>query len=258
MSALRYGPGFAGNVEAGCINEFAGTELYIDNVSNPVRSYGGSNMETVSDALKRGANIIYGRGRLVSLNDYKWTILDYSDSIDKVACIPGETIGGGYNDADISFVLLMRDFADGSFSFHRISARLKEFLLSSSSVTLSPENVHIVEPIFVSISVTVWAEVQNMDDSFEVQNLIKETLTNYFNPVRNENDNGWEIGIVPKKTQIMMKLGTLKSHALIYRTTMIASYVDGTGAHETDIADLKITPFMVVKSGEHKVIISYK
>ena len=39
---------------------------------------------------------------------------------------------------------------------------------------------------------------------------------------------------------------------------MIASYVDGTGAHETDIADLKITPFMVVKSGEHKVIISYK
>ncbi|MBQ6968583.1 MAG: hypothetical protein IJP84_11870 [Lachnospiraceae bacterium] len=254
----RISDGFAGNVEAGCINEFAGTELYIDNVSNPVRSYGGSNMETVSDALKRGANIIYGRGRLVSLNDYKWTILDYSDSIDKVACIPGETIGGGYNDADISFVLLMRDFADGSFSFHRISARLKEFLLSSSSVTLSPENVHIVEPIFVSISVTVWAEVQNMDDSFEVQNLIKETLTNYFNPVRNENDNGWEIGIVPKKTQIMMKLGTLKSHALIYRTTMIASYVDGTGAHETDIADLKITPFMVVKSGEHKVIISYK
>ena len=97
-----------------------------------------------------------------------------------------------------------------------------------------------------------------MDDSFEVQNLIKDTLTNYFNPVRNENDSGWEIGIVPKKTQIMMKLGTLKSHAMIYRTTMIASYVDGTGAHETDISDLKITPFMVVKSGEHKVIISYK
>ncbi len=254
----RISDGYEGNVDADTITEFAGNELYIDNVTNPVRSYGGSNMETVRDALKRGANIIYGRGRLVSLNDYKWTIQNYSDSIDKVACIPGQTINGNFNDEDLSFVLLMRDFEDGSFSFHRISARLKEFLIASSSVTLLPEHVYIVEPIFVSVSVTVWAEVQNMDDAFEVQNLIKETLHRYFNPVKNEIDNGWEIGVVPKKSQIMMKLGTLRSHADIRRITIIANYVDGEGLHETDISDLVVTPFMVVKSGEHRVNISYK
>ncbi len=253
---VRISNGYDGNVAAGAINEFARTELYMDSVTNPVRSYGGSNMETVHAALRRGANVIYGRGRLVSANDYKWTILSYSDSIDKVACIAGDTIDGNYNDADISFVLLMRDFADGSFSFHSISEELKKYLLTISSVTVSPDNIHIVEPVFVSVSVNVWADVGSIDESFETQNLIKTTLKDYFNPVSDGESEGWEIGVIPKQSQIMMKLASLKSRAVIRKISVIANYVDRGGFHETDISDLKVTPFMVVKSGEHKVYIN--
>ncbi|MCR4591186.1 MAG: hypothetical protein K5668_10250 [Lachnospiraceae bacterium] len=254
---VRLSDGSDGNVAAGRINEVAGTELYIDNVVNPVRAYGGSNPETVREALRRGANIIYGRGRLVTMNDYKWTILNYSDSIDKVACIPWKTINGKHNDQDISFVLLMRDFMDGSFSFHRISGELKDHLLKHSSITYSEEHLHIVEPIFVSISVSVWAEVKNLDDSFEVQNMYKDSLYKYFDPVSNEEDNGWEIGVIPKKSQIMMRLGAVKTHAVISKTVIIANYVDKDGEHETDISDLEVTPFMVVRNGEHKVNVSF-
>ncbi|MBQ9549553.1 MAG: hypothetical protein IJU87_01950 [Lachnospiraceae bacterium] len=253
---VRVSNGYEGNVEAGAISEFAGTELYMDSVTNPVRSYGGSNMETVHAALRRGANVIYGRGRLVSANDYKWSILSYSDSIDKVACIEGDTINGVYNDADVSFVLLMRDFADGSFSFHSISEELKKYLLTISSVTISPDNIHIVEPIFVSVSVNVWADVGSIDESFETQNLIKSALKYYFNPVSEGEDPGWDIGVIPKISQIKMKLSSLKSKAVIRKISVIANYVDRDGAHETDLSDLKVSPFMVVKSGEHKVHIN--
>ncbi len=254
---VRLSDGSDGNVDAGAINELAGTELYVDNVINPVRAYGGSNPETVKEALRRGANIIYGRGRLVSLNDYKWTIINYSDSIDKVSCIPGETIEGRHDDRDVSFVLLMRDFEDGSFSFHRLSGELKKHLLKYSSVTYSPDHIHIVEPIFVSISVRVWAEVDSLDDSFEVQNMILDALYKYFDPVSNEEDEGWDIGVVPKKSQIMMRLGALKSHAVIVKTVIIANYVDKDGEHETDISDLEVSPFMVVRNGKHKVNVSF-
>ncbi|MCR5773933.1 MAG: hypothetical protein K6G42_02490 [Lachnospiraceae bacterium] len=246
-----------GNVPAFTINETAATELYIDNVSNPVRAYGGSNMETTAEALRRGANLIYGRGRLVSTSDYIFTILDFSNSIDKVGCIPGETVSGTGGPADISFVLLMKDFADGSFSFHRIAGPLKKHLTSISSMTISPDHIHIVEPIFVSISVTVWAELEDMNESFETQNLMTRTLYEYFNPVSTADSEGWQIGVIPKKSQIQMRLGTLKSKANIRNIAIIAHYVDKDGEHELDIGDLKESPFMVVHSGEHKVNIVY-
>ncbi len=253
---VRSSNGEAGNVDAYAINQTASTRLYIGDVYNPVRAYGGSNMETTAEALRRGANLLYGRGRLVSAADYIFTILAYSKSIEKAACIPGERVDAQADPADISFVLLMRDFREGSFSFHRISPPLKKYLAESSAMTVSPEHIYIVEPIFVTVSVDVWAEVSDMDDSFETQSLIIHTLEEYLNPVSTDDEQGWDIGVVPKKAQIQMRLGALRSHAVIRNISVIARYVDRDGEHEMDIADLEASPFMVVCSGEHKVHIS--
>ena len=253
---VRSSDGEAGNVDAYAINQTAATRLYISDVYNPVKAYGGSNMETTAEALVRGANLLYGRNRLVSSGDYIFTILAYSKSIDKAACIPGERVDCDGDPADISFVLLMRDYDEGSFSFHRIAPPLKKHLTENSAMTVSPEHMYIVEPIFVTVSVNVWADVSDMDLSFETQSLITETLNEYLDPVSREGDPGWEIGVVPKKAQIQMKLGTLKSHAVIRNISVIARYVDRSGEHETDISDLEVNPFMVVRSGEHKVNIT--
>ena len=227
-------------------------------MTNPVRAYGGSNMETVNEALKRGANILHGRNRLVSVDDYIWTILNFSDSIDKAACVVGETIDGNKDSGYLSFVLLMKDFKEGSFSFHRIASSLKQELLAGSEMTLSPDMIFITEPVFVTVSVSVWAEINEMDDSFETQNMMVDILNSYFDPITDQGHSGWDIGLIPKRTQILMRLGTLKSRAVIRKTVMVASYSDSTGEHEMDLADLEVTPFMVVRSGEHKVHMLYK
>ncbi len=250
---VRSSSGEAGNVEAYAINQTAGTGLYINEVYNPVRAYGGSNMETTAEALRRGANLIYGRSRLVSTGDYIFTILAFSRSIDKAACIPGERVDCEGSPADISFVLLMRDFNEGSFSFHRIAPPLKKHLIENSAMTVSPDHMYIVEPIFVTVSVDVWAEVEDMDEAFETQSLISRTLNEYLSPVSVNGEGGWDIGVIPKRSQIQMRLGTLRSHAVIRNISVIAHYVDKDGEHETDIVDLEVSPFMVVCSGEHKV-----
>lgn len=254
----RSSDGAAGNVSVGAINTTAAIEMYIERVYNPVRAYGGSNLETTAEALKRGGNLIYGRNRLVSLSDYIYTILEFSDSIDKAACIPGETVDGKGRPADISFVLLMKDFDEGSFSFHRIAAPLKKHLLESSAMTISSEHIFVVEPVFVNISVNIWAEVSDMDESFETQSLISQTLYDYFNPVSTQDDNGWEIGMIPKKSQILMRLGALKSHAIIKNMSIVVHYVDRDGEHEMDLDELQVSPFMVGRSGTHQVNIIYK
>ena len=255
---VRTSDGAAGNVEVGAINETVGTELYVDRVYNPVRAYGGSNMETVSEAFRRGANLLSSRRRLVSDKDYIYTILGFSDSIDKAACVPGETMDGRKDPQDISFVLLMKDYMEGSFSFHRISGPLKQYLLERSPVTISPEHVYVVEPIFVSISVDVWAKVKDEEASFETQNAILGMLKEYLNPVSGPSNAGWGIGVIPKRTQIMMKLGTLKNRAVIRKSVITVHYVDKDGEHVLDIDDVTESPFMVVRSGDHKIHIEYE
>ncbi len=255
---IRSTDGEYGNLAEGMITDLVGAAPFIDSVSNPIRAHGGSNLETMDHALMRCAGIMNSRWRLVSENDYIRFVMEYSDSIDKVKVVVGETIDGVVNPSDISVVLLMKDFADGAFSYHRIAGGLKKEILKNCELTVTEENLHIVEPIFVDISVNVWAMVMDMDDSFEVQNEAKNVLAEYLNPVSSPEHEGWAIGTLPKQSQILMRLGVLRSRAVIQRITITARYVDCEGEHEVDAKDIKLTPFMVTRSGNHKVIVTNK
>ncbi|MBQ8030241.1 MAG: hypothetical protein IJ260_01690, partial [Butyrivibrio sp.] len=165
---IRSTDGEKGNLGEGEITSFVGAAPYIESVFNPIRAHGGSNLETIDHALDRCAGIMHSRYRLVSETDYIRFCKEFSDSIDRTSIVTGQLIDGSKNPADISVVLLMKDYADGAFSFHRIAALLQKEMLENCELTVSANNLHIVEPIFVDISVNVWAMVMDMDDAFEV------------------------------------------------------------------------------------------
>ncbi len=257
-ASIRSTDGELGNLDEGEIASLTSNAPYIDSVYNPIKAHGGSSLETLDHAMARCAGIMHSRWRLVSETDYVRYVMEYSDSVDRCSIVVGKTIDGGSKPEDISVVLLMKDYADGAFSFHRISAALHRDILARCAVTVDPDNLHIVEPIFVSVSVCVWALAMDMDDAFEVQNEVKTVLNSYLDPVGKEKGEGWDIGTLPKENQILMRLGVLRSRAVIQRITMIGKYIDATGEHELDTKDIEISPFMVVKNGEHKVIITNK
>jgi len=255
--SVRCCSGRSGNVDAGQITEADARLEYIGEVTNPVKAYGGSNIETLENALERGAAILSSRNRLVSVGDFKRAILSYSDLIDQVACIVGTTLEGDDDPSKITFILLMKDFMEGSFAFHRIIGGLKDELLQRCELTLTSDKLVLAEPIYVDISVSIWAEVVSMDDSFEIQGLLRNTLEEYLNPIGYDSGTGWKIGTVPKKPQILMRLDVLKSRAIVRRSVMTAHYIDSNGEHETDLTLLKPTPFMIPRSGHHEVHIVY-
>ncbi|MBE5826547.1 MAG: hypothetical protein E7307_07910 [Butyrivibrio sp.] len=255
---IRSTDGENGNLNEGEIVGLTGSAPYIDTVFNPIKAHGGTNLETIDHALLRCAGIMNSRYKLVSERDYERFCLEFSDSIDRARIVVGERIDGSFDPSDISVVLLMKDYADGAFSFHRIASRLQREILKNCEVTISSDNLHMVEPIFVDISVCVWALVMDMDDSFEVQNEVKTVLSDYLNPARSPEGDGWEIGSLPKESQILMRLGVLRSRTVIQRITMIGHYVDSTGEHEMDTKEIEVTPFMVPRNGQHKVIITNK
>ena len=254
---VRSCDGAAGNVPAHSITDSEGYLMYIGGVTNPMKSYGGSNIEDLDNALERGASILSSRNRLVTMDDYLRAIKAYSDTIDQVAGIVGETIDGQKNDSDLTFILLMKEYAEGSYAFHRIVGGLKAHLMERCELVVVPERLHLVEPVFVEISVSAWVDIVDIDNSFEIQNLLTECLDDYLNPLGRAAGKGRRIGVIPQKPQILMRMGILKSRAIVRKSSMIASYTDASGYHECALEELAVSPFMVAKSGHHKVHILY-
>ncbi|MCR5388989.1 MAG: hypothetical protein K6E56_07065 [Lachnospiraceae bacterium] len=246
--------GRAGNVPAGAITSPVGNFFHIGEVINPVKAFGGSDMETVEDAMERGADILHSRYRLITVSDYERACRRFSDSIDQVKCLVSEDSGGlGIGEDDIVLLLLMSDFASGSYSFHRIEAPLREYICDHCEITIPSERIKILEPVFVEISVDIWGDVVDIDESFELLPTVKELLDSYLNPVKGNGSGGWRIGVLPKTPQIMMRLGILKNRLMIRKISVSAAWTDADGKHEKDLSELNVMPYMVCKSGEHKI-----
>ena len=245
--------GEKGNLPIGAVNTVFGRILYVNNVENPIATFAGSNIESIESAHQRGANMISSQNRLVSELDFVREVSSFSTSISKVKCVVGEDVEGGKSDDVVSIVLMMQDYADGSYSFNSVKDRLKNQLLFNCETTLSRDTLRITEPIYVKISVDVWVEVENGDSFFEVQNTIKESIAQFLDPLGSKNKKGWDIGTLPSEEQIKMMLRPVNNGFTLRHTVVSAKYFNKLGVHECDISSLKGNPFMIGCSGTHTV-----
>ncbi|MCC8162095.1 MAG: hypothetical protein LIO86_02740 [Lachnospiraceae bacterium] len=252
-TVIRRCAGSEGNVEPGQINGSMGSLMFIGEIHNPAKAYGGSSMETLDGALRRGAGILKSRHRLVSMDDYIQEIQNYSDLIAQVKGVTGLDADGRKDDQELCFLILMKDFDVGSYSFHSLSGQLKKHLQEACELTIAPKDLYLAEPVYARISVSLWVCVPQMDDSFETQNLLLDTLEQYLNPVYGNAGEGWPIGALPRRAQLMMKLNRLRSKAVVRRMAVTVSWQDRQGSHEADLNSAPEHPFFVCRSGEHKI-----
>lgn len=253
---LRCCNGNKGNVEAGTITESSSNWLFVQDIRNPQGAYGGSDMESMERVLQRGAAMFSSRGRFVTARDYEREVLHFSDNIDKVAIINGIGKDGSDRERMLNIVLLMKDCMKGRESFYRMQDELKEHLLKHCELSIASGELQIEEPVFVELNVDVWVSVMKMEDSFDIQSRSIEMLNEYLSPVANVVTKGWEIGVLPRKSQIMMRLNSIKSKARIKHMVVTARYEDSKGSHEVDLDEIQKSPYMVVMNGTHHIHIS--
>ena len=248
--------GRLGNVPAETITQTTSNVMFINKIYNTEPAYGGSDMEVLEKALQRGANLLSSGGRFVTEQDYLAEIKSYSDIIENVSIIRGVDRYSEYKEDTLYIVLLMKDFMDSSASFYRIQTSLKKHLLERCELSILPERLMIEEPVFVELNVSVWADILHIEDNFEIQTSVQKTLNEYLNPISGIGKKGWDIGVLPRKSQIVMKLNVIKSKAIVKHIMVTARYSDRNGTHEVDLEDLKVSPFMVVKNGTHKIYLT--
>lgn len=250
--------GARGNVPAGAIDRFFGNVLYVESVRNPAATCAGSDLEDMESARRRGADLLSGRGRLISELDFVRAVRAFSGMIEKVKCAAGCDLDGRPDPSLITIAVMTRDYNEGSYSFHNIRAPLNRQLLSRCDAAMTPECLILAEPIYVEISVSVWVKVDNSDCAFDVRNLILDNIKGFLDPLARPGHNGWEIGTLPSEGQIKMLLQSLRFQGRVARMIAAARYVDRSGVHETGLDQLPNTPFAIGISGEHQVYIEFQ
>ncbi len=257
-AVIRRCNGEEGNVEPDQIASSMDNLMFVDSISNPVKGYGGSSMESLDAALHRGANILKSRKRLVSMDDYVQEILGYSDQIAQVKGLTGYRPDGERDPRALTFLILMKDFDAGAYSFYSLAAPLKAHLQDAAELTLRDDDLYLAEPVYAMVSVDLWVRIPTMDDSLEIQNMLNDLLEEYLDPVRGGRGEGWPIGVLPNRAQLMMRLAGLRNRAVVQRMAVTVSWHDQKGSHEVDldsISDEK-TRFFACRNGRHRIYVA--
>lgn len=250
--------GDRGNVEAGAIQNPLSNHMFLKEARNPLAAAGGSSQEEENHMYQRAGNWFAGRGRLVSERDFERAVLEFSEGVDKVRCLAGTDCGKPEDFRKIRIVLLMKEFAQGSMAFYKIQGRLKEELLSRCETGCSRQEIEIQEPIFVKFSMDIWIELNHMEQMMEVQEKLLGRISRFFHPLSGTEGAGWEIGQMPSKTQIQMMLNSIHTQAHIVNHTVILSYTDHMGRHETGLSDEVNLPMAVCMNGAHKIHVIHR
>ena len=245
--------GGAGNLPAGSIREPFSQLLYVDELSNPLPTSSGSDLESVESARARGANLICSKNRLVSELDFLREVEAFSSSVKKVRCVVGEDFDGTKRPDAVSIAVLTEDFEDSDRSFANLRDRLYSHLMGKSEATL--REMLIGEPSCVEISVSVWAETNDLERTLEIQETLRRRITEFLNPMTGGSGGGWPIGVLPGEAQLSRMLHSVDCGAFVLRYCATARYVDRRGVHEKSLGDIRPTPFMLGVSGTHTIFV---
>ncbi len=247
---VRCCSGTRGNVGIGEIDTTYGNVPLIDRVYNPVRAYGGEDMESVEEALRRGTTLINTGNRLVSAADFERAALDFCHRISQAKIVTGRKKDGTFSPDIVTLVIVMEDYREGRGSFLQIRRPLREHLLSRCSLSVEREKLEIVEPVYARITVEIWLQASDREDIFTLRRSIARTLEEYLDPA---GSGCWEIGRSVTQSQIALAMGMEKHDARIRRMAVTALCADETGAYETDPALLSGNPYILVTGGTHKI-----
>lgn len=242
--------GEAANLDKEMINDALGNLMFVDRIYNPIKAYGGMNMETIDKALRRGTSILNSRRRLITTTDYEREVLNFSSRIMQAKAICGLKKDGSYDPGAVTIVILMEDYLDGPYSFLHMRNRIIDHIRNKCEITMDADKIEVVEPLYMKISVDAWVKILGGEDTFEVSQSLQKILNDYIDPIKKET---WDIGSMIAESQIELRLNMEKGRALLKKLMVTVAYQDETGSHETSLGAMVGNPYVLPVNGTHHI-----
>ena len=245
------GGGERTNVGVDSITSLERSYGFLSSVTNPKRFFGGSDTETLQDAMKRSAVMLRTQGKIVTAHDLESLTFNASRSIRKLRCVNEFSVSGSGNRNAVTLVVLKKKDAD----FGRVKDEIKAYLHGRLPGSIVPgSGLLITEPTFVKINVRVEIKTDIQSGIFELKKRVERCLADYFSSFAGEDgDNVWQIGSVPNEQQIRSALLRLKNVEYI-RNLYVTMYISGAdGLREVDADSIGQYRYILPENGEHDI-----
>lgn len=240
-------PGIEANLEKNAYISPATPVNGVSAVTNPLPVTGGADAETDEvTRLRIAREFSHGR-RAVSRRDIESLATEASPDIIKCRCLPNTGADGTRHERDICLVVFSR-----TLEFEELAKQVGEYIRSRSP--LSQGKLHIVRPLFVSLSVSLRAEIADPGGALAARLEVESRLQNFIDPMRGYFDGrGWSFGELPTAAQIQNALKELK---IIKRIDSLkVTYETPEGSAAADYRRLPENPLTQPENGKHEVTI---
>jgi len=201
-TSYRIGGGANGNVNPNTLTSLGRALAYIESVTNPLPSTGGSDRETIDEAKARAPYTIKSRDRAVTTEDYEMLALRASTQLARARCVPDRS-----NRGHVTLALLPKADTRGD--------ELTRRLVPSNEIMRYVKNyveerklvgtvLNVVRPRYKDVSLRIVLIRRSVGTSDRMRKDIEHKLRRFLHSlVGGKDGKGWEFGRPVLKTELV-------------------------------------------------------
>lgn len=253
----KTGGGEYTNVPEGAINQLGKYVGFINGVCNHKMLIGGSDTETLSEALSRNAAMLRHQNMAITARDFEEIAKAASRNIKKVKCFSGYDEKERKQSGAITLVILQKEFWQGRTRFNDIKLEVENYMKDKMNTSLlAQKRFYVIEPKFVELCVRVEVMVESFHEVFRIKKQVLERLESFINPLTGNFDNsGWEVGTLPNSFQLKNAISDVQGIMYIKNIYVSAFSSESGAVTEVDLEKMKRRKYILPINGEHEVVI---
>lgn len=251
------GGGSEGNVPAESIVDLRSSISRVDAVTNLKQSDGGTDVESLEEAISRAPNRLKNRDRAVSADDFEQVAKQASRELAKVKCEPQMDEEGGRTPGWVTLLVIPRERRNKPLPSLELRQRIREAVAERAPAALVGHDEHRIVvrgPEYAEISVETTVHTRGVESITNLKHTIEETFIEFFHPLTGGSQgDGWEFGTAPR----LSRLSTLvEATEGVDRVQDIAMTIE-TASEQKIIRDPDKPPELsrdeMISSGTHHV-----
>lgn len=253
-----FGGGRAGNLPEGSIQRMNDSIGYVNSVSNPVPTVGGTDKENVEQAIWRKSRALCHRERAITRRDYEALVMESAGNIVRAKCYANCFRDGSSRPGHLSIVLLLDSHYENQEAFEEVKCKCLENLCGKvPDFLMEQQRIHILPPDFVEFTVKAQVCTGDINRILDTRRRILEQLKAFFHPLTgNFHGHGWQIGEIPNQMQILNLLRNVSGVLGIDRIRLLAVIRKNGQIREVGPEELEKIKFAVAVGSSFEIDIT--
>jgi hypothetical protein len=251
IASYTFGGGKKGNVAVKAISGLKSAVPFVNGVTNPLAADGGSETETLTDALARGPLLLKNRNRAVTPEDFEALARGASRKVARAKCLPNVDDERSAAPGWVTVMIVPDGDETRPAPTQQLVQVVKDGLAKfSANVVSSPRHINVTGPDYTEIVVEVTVVPAGIEKAAAAEASLKAKLNRYIHPLTGGPcETGWEFGRDICLSDIIALAEGVEE---VDHVEKLVLFADGRARE----GDVPLDKYALPVSGEHRITVT--